>query len=328
MSALEELAERSGQEFPGLLEARDRTERELPAMRDRLREVEIDAEVSVVLFGSWGRKELTEHSDDDWTILVNGPERTDVRPTVEEIGARIGLEERKPGAQDIFGKTVFCDHLVERIGLDADHNRNLTRRALLLLESQPIANDSIHAACWERVLDGYFDESIKDFRPPRFLLNDVIRYWRTICVDFVGKERQGSGEKWALRNLKLRTSRKMLFAGGLLPILLCHRHAAGDMRAFLVDQLKMPPVDRLATAFIEQGAVDAGVRSLSAYDRWIAMLNDEDVRRELTRLARTDVAESAIYNEGRRLAEELEQGLLALLFETPLASLVREYGIF
>ena len=55
MSALEDLAERSGQEFPHLLEARDRTERELPAMRDRLREVEIDADVSVVLFGSWGR---------------------------------------------------------------------------------------------------------------------------------------------------------------------------------------------------------------------------------------------------------------------------------
>ncbi len=328
MSALEGLAERSGQEFPNLLEARDRTERELPAMRNRLTDVEIDADVCVVLFGSWGRRELTEHSDDDWTILVDGPERMDVRPTVEEMEARIGLEERKPGAEGVFGEVVFCDHLVERIGLDADDNRNLTRRALLLLESQPIANDAVGGACWERVLDGYLDESIKDFRPPRFLLNDLIRYWRTICVDFVGKERQGTGEKWALRNLKLRTSRKVLFAGGLLPILLCHRHAAGDMRAFLVDQLKMPPVDRLAVAFIEQDAVDAGVRALSAYDRWIAMLNDEGVRAELTRLARSDVSDSPIYNEGRRLAEELEQGLLALLFETPLASLVREYGIF
>ena len=56
-----------------------------------------------------------------------------------EIGARIGLDERKPGAQDVFGQVVFCQHLVERIGLDADDNRNLTRRALLLLESRPIA---------------------------------------------------------------------------------------------------------------------------------------------------------------------------------------------
>jgi UTP:GlnB (protein PII) uridylyltransferase len=112
MCALEDLAERTGQEFPNLLAARDRTERELPAMRDRLRDLEIDADVSVVLFGSWGRKELTEHSDDDWTILVNGPERTDVRPTVEGMRARIGLGERKPGAQDVFGEIVLCDHLV------------------------------------------------------------------------------------------------------------------------------------------------------------------------------------------------------------------------
>ena len=57
MSALEELAERSGERFPHLLEARARTERQLPGMRDRLRETEIDTDVSVVLFGSWGRQE-------------------------------------------------------------------------------------------------------------------------------------------------------------------------------------------------------------------------------------------------------------------------------
>lgn len=328
MGALEQLAEHTGQEFPNLLEARLRTERELTGRRDRLRDLRTDDDVSVVLFGSWGREELTNRSDDDWAILVNGSKRAAVAPSVAEIETHLGDQERKPGTQGVFGDIVFCDHLVERIGLDADDNRNLTRRILLLLESRPIANDLVHRASWERVLDGYLDESIKDHRPPRFFLNDVIRYWRTICVDFVGKEREGTGAKWALRNLKLRSSRKVLFAGGLLPILLCHRLAAGNMRSFLVEQLSMPPVDRLAAAFMEHDAADAGARALSAYDRWIAMLNDEDIRRELTQLARTDVSGSAIYIEGRRLADELEQGLLALLFETPLVELVREYGIF
>src|SRR6185437_13471932 len=104
----------------------------------------------------------------DWSILVNGGGREGVRPSPADMEQRIGVEERKPGAQGVFGDVVFCDHLVGRIGLDADDNRNLTRRVLLLLESQPVANDSVHRACWERVLDGYLADSVKDYRPPRF----------------------------------------------------------------------------------------------------------------------------------------------------------------
>ena len=141
VSALEQLAERTRRGFPNLVEARVRTERALHDKRESLRDVAVDADASVVLFGSWGRYELTPHSDDDWAILVNGGERDGVRPSPADMEQRIGIEERKPGVQGVFGDVVFCDHLVGRIGLDVDDNHNLTRRVLLLLESQPIAND-------------------------------------------------------------------------------------------------------------------------------------------------------------------------------------------
>jgi hypothetical protein len=328
LNALEQLAQRTDSGFPNLTAARALTERKLAEMHDRFDGVEVDGDACVGLFGSWGRYELTEGSDLDWAILVDGGERKRVRPSPPDVERAIGAGERKPGTQGVFAATIFCDHLVERIGLDADDNTNLTRRMLLLLESVDVANEPTHRVCRERVLDGYVDESVKDFRPPRFFLNDLIRYWRTICVDFVGKEREGAGQKWAMRNLKLGTSRKVLFSSGLLPILLCHRYRRADIGPFLGTALERPSIDRIAWAFLELDAVDAGIRAIGAYDRFLGLLADAKVRDELENMSRSEARSSEVFEEGNRLGAELEQGLLSLLFETRLEPLVREYGIF
>jgi len=47
-------------------------------------------------------------------------------------------------------------------------------------------------------------------RVPRFLLNDLVRYWRTMAVDFAAKRREREGAGWGLRNFKLRMSRKLI----------------------------------------------------------------------------------------------------------------------
>jgi hypothetical protein len=315
-------------DFPHLFAARELTERRLTELRAELAAVERDEDVATVMLGSWGRRELTSQSDDDFLVLVNGAERDDVRPRVEELHPLLGTHERAPGPSGVFGTNAFCPNLVGRIGLDQDDNSNLTRRMLLMLESVPVAGDDAYRACWERVLDAYLVDSIRDHHPPRFFLNDLIRYWRTICVDFVGKER-GEPEKWGLRTAKLRTGRKLLYASGLLPQLLCGELERDAMRGFLIEQLSAPPTDRVAFAFLHAGAQDAGLRTLSAYDRWVGMLDQADVRAELGRLTREETAGSDAFQEVRRLAMDLEQGLLALLFDTqPLRGLTREYAIF
>jgi hypothetical protein len=323
-SPLEALAAHSADGFPELLAARRRTEEALAERRARLESVARDADVAVVLFGSWGRRELTEHSDDDWLRLVDGRRRDAVRPGEEALRAVLG---REPGAGRLFGVTGFCEDLVEHIGLDEDDNRNLTQRMLLMLESVPILGEDAYARCRARVLDRYLAEERGTRRPPRFFLNDVIRYWRTIAVDFAGKQRD-TDEKWGLRNAKLRTSRKVLFAGGLVPLLRCHALPRDAVRPFLVDQLDRPATDRLADAFLAAGLTDAGVRCLAAYDRWLALLGDAAVRDELAALDRNTARRSHTFMAVRRLAADLQNGLLALLFETPLAPAVREYAIF
>jgi predicted nucleotidyltransferase len=326
--ALERLAGQRAGGFPNLIAARERTAERLAQMRERVVPIALPDDASIVLFGSWGRGELTEHSDDDWLLLVDGEVRDEVHgPAVAALRELLGAEDRKPGTQGVFGAAVSAQALARRIGLDEDTNRSLTRRMLLLLESVPVAGDAVYARCWERVLDTYLDDSTKDFRPPRFLLNDLVRYWRTICVDFVGKEREDE-EKWGLRNAKLRTGRKLLFAAGLLPILLCDRHRCAEMREFLVAQLRAPATDRLAAAFESYDLADGGGRALGAYDRWIGMIGDERTRAELAAVRRDSVDASGAFAQVRRAGSDLEAGLLALLFETPLVVLVREYGVF
>jgi hypothetical protein len=319
--------ERLGAEVPNLLAARARTREAVAARRDALAALPLDPAASVVLFGSWGRGELTRRSDDDWALLVDGAERA-VEPDPGRLAAALGGDgSRGPGRSGVFGGRIFCDDLLSRIGLDADSNANLTRRMLLMLESQPVAGDAVHRRCWERVLDGYLEDADRPYRPPRFFLNDLIRYWRTICVDFVGKEREG-GEKWGIRNAKLRTSRKVLFAAGLVPLLQTHRFGREQRREYLAAQLAAPATDRLAAAFLDCGARDAGVRPLSAYDRWLGVLDDPGRRAELESLTKETAHESAVFRDVRRHATELHRGLLVLLFDTPLLPHVREHGIF
>jgi hypothetical protein len=318
--------ERLGAELPNLLGARARTRAAVASRRAALESLALDGAASVVLFGSWGRGELTRGSDDDWAILVDDAARADAAPGPAEVAA--ALEGgRGPGRSGVFGGRILCDDLLSRIGLENDSNANLTRRMLLMLESQPVAGDDVHRRCWERVLDGYLSDADRPYRPPRFFLNDLIRYWRTICVDFVGKEREG-GEKWGIRNAKLRTSRKVLFAAGLVPLLQTHRFARDERRAYLAAQLAAPATDRLAAAFLDCDARDAGVPTLSAYDRWLGVLDDPERRGELESLTKDTAHESAVFRDVRRHATELHRGLLVLLFDTPLLPHVREHGIF
>jgi hypothetical protein len=152
-------------------------------------------------------------------------------------------------------------------------------------------------------------------------------------VDFEGKHwgLDADDGKWVTRNAKLRTSRKILFASGLLQVLGAMQHRVMDQRCFLHDQLGALATDRIAHAFVahDQGrSIEAGARGLRAYDRFIALLDNPEVRAHLREVRPAERDRSAIWAEIRTCGRELEQSLLALLYGPDLASVTRTHLIF
>lgn len=328
---LKELERRSCVRFPNLDRARIASADKLAARRKALKDLDEPATSAVVYVGSIGRAEAVDGSDDDFMLLVDEPTPEDQPPVIEAVKRPLrALDDfEEPSASGIFATPVLRGELINYIGLNDDDNDNTTRRMLFLLESTWAWNQSCHEEMLDLILGRYMDQSVKDFRPPRFILNDLIRYWRTMCVDFAGKEHRGP-EKWGIRNAKLRTSRKMLFAGGLLPVLACAGLPKTEMTGYLKNQFATPPVDRVAAAFLKQDeTVDAGARTISAYDDFLGLLSDSDTRQELESLDRDAASTSKLFQKVKELGEDVEAGLLSLLFQPgDPATLARKYLVF
>lgn len=178
---------------------------------------------------------------------------------------------------------------------------------------------------------------------PRFLLNDLSRYWRTVTVDFVHKQRADAGGKWALRNAKLRMSRKVIFAAGLLVCFQCHLDPAADrarrelrgpggaeLILYFEQQFSLPPLEILARSIRQHGKAETGRLLFDSYNAFLSLLDNHDKRAVLRdldpSLARTD----PVFKEVREISHGFQEGLTRLFFrdKQELYELTEFYGVF
>jgi len=314
--------------------------------------VDLDSEdTSIVVSGSLARGEFTSGSDIDWTLLVDGQADPTHHELVRTVREKVkSIESKPPGREGTFGSMVFSHGLVHEIGGEDDTNRNTTQRLLLLLESCAVGREDAHRRVVRSILDRYLLEDrglwkAPPYRIPRFLQNDFARYWRTMAVDFAYKLRKRDWEGWAIRNIKLRMSRKLIYASGLIACYRCHLDYSdrerellftnSDRKKEVVEHIgsvfRDAPLDIIAEILLRHPHLDgAGRKIFDSYDRFIEMLANEEQRSHLEELTESQADTDGLYREMRDVSHGFRDGVQELFFDeqSGLADMTKSYGVF
>jgi predicted nucleotidyltransferase len=315
--------------------------------------------LDVVIFGSVARQEVSDESDFDYLVVAHGlPGLLRDRETGEDVQATrkllAAVEDLRtavinlhdPGATGMFGQIVSAPDLIERIGLEKDTNETHTHRILLLEESvsiyQPHLREQLLRAMLERYLDDYRAEP--KVGVPRFLLNDVERYWRTICVDYQAKYwsklplryqaelDEDASYGWGLRYFKLLLSRKLTFVGTVTSLLLCKLLEVEQPNVeFLFEQFEMPALARFAQIHphLDEPRRADLAEVLRIADEFSAKLATDDFR-TLAKQARDrrEIANNDELRAVRQRADELQACLERIFFSAPLQEASQTYLSF
>ncbi len=250
-------------------ERRRACEQRLATLRARLTVLPSLAEAGTLCIyatGSYGRLEASVHSDLDLFLLHTGP---GAYPRLAEILVEADLirVSREQGFPDFSGDGRYlaihaARDLTEHLGGPADVSRNVfTARLLLLLESRPLFNDGAYRQVLEDVVEVY----VRDYRQheasfrPVFLANDIVRYWKTLCLSYEHKRRrrdEADKPKSHLTNLKLKFSR-MLTCYSMLVAFARHQPIEPER---LLEVVQTPPLARLEEACAGEAAAGEPLR--------------------------------------------------------------------
>jgi len=246
---------------------RSQTSQRIEQLRSRLTAAEEIAagKACVYMTGSFGRCEASEFSDLDLFILgknngkkERGGKEGSLLSRLDEICIKADLIEanRELGIQEFSGDGRWLvhysvDELTKTLGAPEDDVENtFTARLLLLLESRALLGEAVYQEALSDVLIAYwgdYEDHKTDFMPA-FLANDILRLWRTFCVNYEARtERVPEVEKakGKIKNYKLKHSRLLTCYSVILCLLALYNHNNSVSPTDALEFIKLSPTERL-----------------------------------------------------------------------------------
>jgi predicted nucleotidyltransferase len=189
---------------------------------DKTEHIKKVPDLCIFAAGSYGRLEASEHSDIDLFFVTTKPkdEIQDINvpkirlfSDVIDVGYKLGFPKFSNDGE--YLKLLFLEEIERNMGSrDDDFLNHFTTRMLLLLESRPVYGFTEYENVLSAIIDAYFRDYThhpSDFKPT-FLVNDIVRFWKTLCLNYEhGRNQEGERTKikQKIKNFKLKYSRLM-----------------------------------------------------------------------------------------------------------------------
>lgn len=294
--------------------------------------------------GSFGRLEASRESDLDLFIVgkavpsiadedkINASQlrRLDeICVKAELIQATRDLEFPDFDGDGKYLAHYSVDELTKTLGKPDDDAKNtLTGRLLLFLESRPLLGRGVYSSIIDEVIAAYwrdYGDHKSDFMPA-YLTNDILRLWRTFCVNYEARTARKPDEnkiKGKIKNYKLKHSRMLTCYSALLYLLAIYSREETVSPQDASDMTKLTPTERLEWLLDQEkfkGAGDNVKRLLAQYEQFLEHTSRGD--KALTEIFTDPQRSAACMAESYRFGDLMYETLVAVGSGTKLFRLI------
>lgn len=248
---------------PDLLrKRREYSEGRLAELQEQISHIKIlekIPELCIYVTGSYGRREASEYSDLDVFFLHKGSREknkvSNIHKTLldaELIRICQGLKFPEFSEDGEYLQIHYLDDMTKDLGSRNDDFSNyFTARLLLVLESYPLHNPQTYMDIIGSITQTYFRDYHDHHQAfkPIFIANDIIRFWKTLCLNYEHKRNRPSDDpsrkvKNHIKNLKLKFSRLMTCFSMIYAVSLTKTSINAEQLAKLIQDT---PVNRINT---------------------------------------------------------------------------------